>query len=46
MGTFWRSLCYTLRVPIFTLINALLLRDLPVRQPECLVRLSPIRHLG
>jgi predicted permease len=29
---------------IFTLINALLLRDLPVRQPERLVRLSPIRQ--
>jgi macrolide transport system ATP-binding/permease protein len=27
---------------IFTLINALLLRDLPVRQPGCLVRLFPI----
>ena len=67
MGTFWRSLRYTLRVlgrnpgftavailslalgigantAIFTLINALLLRDLPVRQPERLVRLSPIRQ--
>jgi len=29
---------------IFTLINALLLRDLPVRQPERLVRLSPVRQ--
>jgi hypothetical protein len=29
---------------IFTLINALLLRDLPVRQPERLVQLSPIRQ--
>jgi predicted permease len=29
---------------IFTLINALILRDLPVRQPERLVRLSPIRQ--
>jgi hypothetical protein len=28
---------------IFTLINALLLRDLPVRHPERLVRLSPVR---
>src|SRR5208282_5539883 len=28
---------------IFTLINALLLRDLPVQHPEQLVRLSPIR---
>src|SRR5437016_3091069 len=27
---------------IFTLINALLLRDVPVRQPECLVEVSPI----
>ena len=67
MGTFWRSLRYTLRVlgrnpgftavailslalgigantAIFTLINAVLLRDLPVRQPESLVRLSPIRR--
>jgi predicted permease len=31
---------------IFTLINALLLRDLPVRQPERLVELSPIRRDG
>jgi ABC-type antimicrobial peptide transport system permease subunit len=67
MGTFWRSLRYTLRVlgknpgftavailslafgigantAIFTLINAVLLRDLPVRQPERLVRLSAIRQ--
>jgi len=29
---------------IFTLINALLLRDIPVRQPERLVRLSAIRQ--
>ena len=29
---------------IFTLINALLLRDLPVRQPERLVQLSPVRQ--
>jgi predicted permease len=29
---------------IFTLINALLLRDLPVRQPERLVQLAPIRQ--
>jgi predicted permease len=29
---------------IFTLINALLLRDLPVQHPEQLVRLSPIRQ--
>jgi predicted permease len=29
---------------IFTLINALLLRDLPVRQPERLVYLSAVRH--
>jgi predicted permease len=29
---------------IFTLINAVLLRDLPVRQPERLVQLSPIRQ--
>ncbi|MGC1484624.1 MAG: ABC transporter permease, partial [Candidatus Acidiferrum sp.] len=29
---------------IFTLINALILRDLPVRQPERLVSLSPIRQ--
>ena len=29
---------------IFTLINALLLRDLPVRHPERLVRLSPVRR--
>jgi predicted permease len=29
---------------IFTLMNALLLRDLPVRQPGRLVRLSPIRQ--
>jgi putative ABC transport system permease protein len=29
---------------IFTLIDALLLRDLPVRQPGRLVRLSPIRQ--
>src|SRR5213082_425981 len=29
---------------IFTLINALLLRDVPVRQPERLVRLSAIRQ--
>jgi hypothetical protein len=29
---------------IFTLINALLLRDLPVRQPDRLVRLSSIRQ--
>jgi predicted permease len=28
---------------IFTLINALLLRDLPVQHPEQLVRLSPVR---
>jgi predicted permease len=28
---------------IFTLINALLLRDLPVQHPERLVRLSPVR---
>jgi predicted permease len=31
---------------IFTLINALLLRDLPVRQPERLVKLSAIRPDG
>ena len=31
---------------IFTLINALLLRDLPVRQPERLVELSLIRRDG
>jgi predicted permease len=31
---------------IFTLINALLLRDLPVRQPESLVKLSAIRPDG
>jgi predicted permease len=29
---------------IFTLINAVLLRDLPVRHPERLVRLSPVRN--
>jgi predicted permease len=29
---------------IFTLINALLLRDLPVRQPERLVKLSAVRE--
>ena len=29
---------------IFTLINALLLRDLPVRQPERLVYLSAVRQ--
>jgi predicted permease len=29
---------------IFTLINALLLRDLPVRQPERIVQLSPVRQ--
>jgi hypothetical protein len=29
---------------IFTLINALLLRDLPVHQPERLVQLSPVRQ--
>jgi len=28
---------------IFTLINALLLRDVPVRQPEHLVEVSPVR---
>ena len=31
---------------IFTLINALLLRDLPVRQPEHLVKLSAVRQGG
>src|SRR5580658_3592929 len=31
---------------IFTLINALLLRELPVRQPERIVQLSLIRHDG
>jgi predicted permease len=31
---------------IFTLINALLLRDLPVRQPERLVQLSAVRKDG
>ncbi len=31
---------------IFTLINALLLRDLPVRQPERLVQLSAVRRDG
>lgn len=31
---------------IFTLINALLLRDLPVRQPERLVQLSAVRPDG
>src|SRR5260370_7942958 len=31
---------------IFTLVNALLLRDLPVRQPERLVELSLIRRDG
>ncbi len=31
---------------IFTLINALLLRDLPVRQPERLVQLSTVRRDG
>jgi len=31
-------------VAIFTLINALLLRDLPVPQPERLVELSVVRH--
>src|SRR5258707_7991983 len=31
---------------IFTLINALLLRDLPVRQPERLVKLSAVRQGG
>ena len=31
-------------VAIFTLINALLLRDLPVPHPECLVELSVVRH--
>ena len=31
---------------IFTLINALLLRDIPVRQPERLVQLSAIRRDG
>ena len=29
---------------IFTLINALFLRGLPVRQPERLVQLSPVRQ--
>jgi predicted permease len=31
---------------IFTLVNALLLRDLPVRQPERLVKLSAVRQGG
>jgi hypothetical protein len=31
---------------IFTLINALLLRDIPVRQPERLVQLSAVRPEG
>ena len=31
---------------IFTLINALILRDLPVRQPKQLVQLSVIMHTG
>src|SRR5258708_34476324 len=31
---------------IFTLINALLLRDLPVRQPGRLVQLSAVRRGG
>ena len=31
---------------IFTLINALLLRELPVRQPERIVQLSLLRHDG
>ena len=31
---------------IFTLINAMLLRDLPVRQPERLVQLSAVRRTG
>jgi predicted permease len=31
---------------IFTLVNALLLRELPVRQPERIVQLSLIRHDG
>jgi predicted permease len=31
---------------IFTLINALLLRDLPVRQPKRLVQLSAVRRTG
>jgi predicted permease len=31
-------------VAIFTLVNALLLRDLPVPQPERLVELSVVRH--
>jgi hypothetical protein len=31
---------------IFTLINALILRDLPVRQPKQLVHLSLIMHTG
>jgi predicted permease len=31
---------------IFTLVNALLLRDLPVRQPEQLVQLSAVRWEG
>jgi len=31
---------------IFTIINALLLRDLPVREPERIVQLSLIRHDG
>jgi len=31
-------------VAIFTLINALLLRDLPVPHPERLVELSVVRH--
>jgi hypothetical protein len=31
---------------LHTLINALLLRDLPVRQPEHLVKLSAVRQGG
>jgi hypothetical protein len=31
---------------IFTIINALLLRDLPVRQPERIVQLSLVRRDG
>ncbi|OLE13476.1 MAG: hypothetical protein AUG89_05000 [Acidobacteria bacterium 13_1_20CM_4_56_7] len=40
VAVIWLALGIGANTAIFTLVKALLLRDLPVRQPECLIELS------